>query len=295
MKLKQAKGVTPMRLAYKNLPIALIIASFSLFLFSSCSQDQGGRSRIPSSTVLVKADTSLRPTLLEMAENYSYVTFHKIQFHFVPDGDMFNSPEDDSFDVYIFGNNSTMDDARELNVVDTTGEITLAYAIPCIIVPKFNPHMITNLSDLVDHEIRIGIADPESDVLGGFALEIFQESNIYEKVNHRLIQVGPSALDLANHVSRSKLDAAISWTMSISWNPESFEVVLLVPSEIPRVAAITAIRSSNPTNAENANRLMTYLNSDRCKDIFRKWGYQTTDADVDMYAPAASIGGRPEF
>lgn len=284
-----------MRLAYKNLHIILIIASLSLFLLSSCDQDRGGRSSVPSSTVLVKADTSLRPTLMEIAENYSYVTFYKIQFHFVPDGAMLNSPEKDSFDVYIFANNSTMGNARQLSMVDTTGDITLAYAIPCIIVPKFNPHMITNLSDLADQELRIGIADPKSDVLGGFALEIFHESNLHNKIEHRLIQVGPSALDLANHVSRSKLDAAIAWTMSISWNPESFEVVLLVPSEIPRVAAITAVRSANPNNADNADRLMTYLNSDRCRDIFRKWGYQTSDADVDMYAPAASIGGNPEF
>jgi molybdate transport system substrate-binding protein len=208
---------------------------------------------------------------------------------------MLINAEADSFDVYVFSNNSIMDDARQINQVDSTGEITLAYAIPCIIVPKFNPHMITNLSDLVDSDLRIGIADPQNDVLGGFAREIFRESNIYDKIDHRLIPVGPSALDLANHVSRSKLDAAIAWTMSINWNPESFEVVLLVPSEIPRVAAITAVRAAHPTNSQNADRLMTYLNSDRCKDIFRKWGYQTLESDVDMYAPAASLGGRPEF
>ena len=284
-----------MRLAYKNLPIALMIASFSLFLLSSCAQEKGGTSRIVSSTVLVKADVSLKPTLKDVAENYSYVTFHKIQFHFATAGEMLNNPETDSFDVYIFANNSTMLDARHIDMVDSTGEITLAYAIPCIVVPKFNPNMITNLSDLVDNDIRIGIADPESDVLGTFALEIFRESDIYRKIDHRLIQVGPSALDLADHVSRSKLDAAIAWTMSINWNPESFEVVLLVPSEIPRVAAITAVRSAQPTNLENADRLMTYLNSDRCKDIFRMWGYQTQESDVDMYAPAASLGGKPEF
>jgi ABC-type Fe3+ transport system substrate-binding protein len=72
-------------------------------------------------------------------------------------------------------------------------------------------------------------------------------------------------------------------------------VVLFVPSEIPRIAVITAVPAAAPVNPANADRLMTYLNSDRCQAIFRTWGYLITEAEVTLYAPAAQIGGKPKI
>jgi len=147
-----------------------------------------------------------------------------------------------------------------------------------LIVPRFNRNlMITSLAEMKDSKLRIGIADPQSDVLGAFTVEMLKRNNIYESINHRLILTGPSALDLTERVSKCEIDVGVAWTMSTNWNPESFDVVLLVPNEIPRVAAITAVRA------------------DRCLNIFRKWGYLINESDIHMYAPAASIGGKPEF
>jgi len=106
--------------------------------------------------------------------------------------------------------------------------------------------MITSLAEMKDSKLRIGIADPQSDVLGAFTVEMLKRNNIYESINHRLILTGPSALDLTERVSKCEIDVGVAWTMSTNWNPESFDVVLLVPNEIPRVAAITAVRAASP-------------------------------------------------
>lgn len=282
---------------FRNKRFAPVIAVLCLssVLLCSCDQKQDSGSRFSNIEVLVRADISLKPTLLELSENFSFVTNYKIKFQFVPSNQLFSSPKADSIDIFIFANDSFIEAARSANLADTTGDLTLAYAVPCLIVPRFNPHMITALSDLKNQQLRVGIANPESDVLGAFSLELLEKNGLLPKIDRRLTFVGPSALDLAQSVSKSQFDVAVSWTVSVNWFPESFDMLLLVPNEIPRIAAVSAIRSANPVNTDNADRLITYLKSDRCLNIFRKWGYLTTDSDVDMYAPAAIIGGEPDF
>lgn len=267
----------------------------ALLFLCSCSQQQSPRVSESNDEVIVRADVTLKPTLLEVAENYSYVTNFQMMLQFAPSALLLSEPAVDSVAVFIFANDHYIEEARSLNLVDSVAEIVLAHAVPSLIVPRFNPYMITNLSDLKNSRLRIGIADPQSDILGAFALEILKKNYLFDLIEPRLILAGPSALDLADCVARSELDVGIAWTMSARWNPESFDVVLLVPNEIPRVAAICAVRACTPIDSAAADRLMTYLNSDRCQNIFRNWGYLTTESDIDMYAPAAIIGGKPPY
>jgi molybdenum ABC transporter molybdate-binding protein len=282
---------------FRTQRIAAVITVFFLtaLLFCSCSQEQSSRLSATSNTVFVRADVSLKSALEEIAENFSYVTNYRIRYQFAPSSQMLDVTDADSVDIFIFANDQFVESARQAGVVDSSDAAILAYAVPCLIVPRFNPHMITNLGDLENPRLRIGIADPNSDVLGAFSLELLRKNRLLDDLSHRLIYAGPSAKDLAERVAKSQIDVAVSWTASVNWYPESFDVLLLIPQEIPRIAAICAARSSKPVSGDNADRLMTYLKSDRCANIFRNWGYLTSDSDIDMYAPTAAIGGKPEF
>lgn len=285
-----------MRFAGRRVFYIVTVLCSTVLLLSSCSQKEGSKASKSSDEVRIRADVSLKPTLLEMAQNYHYVTNVWINFRFAPSASVLSDPAPDSVDVYIFGNDHYVEIARSMGQVDSTGEIVLAYAVPGVILPRFNRTiMVTDLSDLNNPQLRVGIADPQSDVLGEFTVEMLKKNDLYESLSHRLILTGPSALDLADRVSKSQLDAAIAWTLAANWYPESFDIVLLLPNEVPRVAVITAVRAAAPTDSSAADRLMTYLNSDRCANIFRKWGYLISESDVHTYAPAATIGGKPEF
>ncbi len=284
-----------MRFRTRNIAVALAAILLTTLLFSSCSQQQNSRTNPASSIVFVRADVSLKSVLEEISDNFFYVTNYRIQYQFVPSSRMLDVTDADSVDIFIFANDQYVEPARQAGLVDSTEAITLAYAVPCLIVPRFNPHMITNLGDLENTKLRIGIADPSSDVLGAFSLELLQKNQLLDDISHRLIYAGPSAKDLAERVAKSQIDVAVSWTAAVNWYPESFDVLLLIPQEIPRIAAICAARSAHPVTGDNADRLITYLKSDRCSNIFRNWGYLTSDSDIDMYAPTAAIGGKPEF
>ncbi|MBU1652026.1 substrate-binding domain-containing protein, partial [bacterium] len=264
-------------------------------LMTSCSNNSGGRDVSTDLETVVLADISLKPPLEKLAENYSYVTNYKVRFIYAPSNLLLNSPDADSVDLFLFANDQFIEPAREMGLADTTDPIHIAYTVPCLLAPSFNLHMITNLSDLDKSDLRIGIADPETDILGQFSLELLKKNGYYKELEHRLVYIGPSALDLADRVAKIQLDVAVGWTITDNWYPESFDVLLLVPNEIPRVAVVTAILSAKRPDPENAKRLVTYLKSDRCADIFRNWGYLISNSDVNMYAPTAEIGGMPEY
>jgi len=275
--------------------VLIVLLVISAFLLASCSSNSGGRQENSDVETVVMADLSLKPTLEKLAENYSYVTNYTVKFIYAPSSMVLNNPDVDSVDIFIFANDQYVEPAREMGLADTTDPVYIAYSVPCLLAPSFNLKMITNLSDLKQPDLRIGIADPKTDVLGQFALEVLKKNNYYDILKHRLVYIGPSALDLADKIAKTQVDVAIGWTVADNWFPQSLDVLLLVPNEIPRVAVVTAILAAKRPDPENADRLVTYLKSDRCGDIFRNWGYLIKDSDVHMYAPTSTIGGTPEY
>ncbi len=260
---------------------------------SSCNQTGGEKSTAGGNEVRVLADFCLKPTLSEIITNYQQETSNKVHVKYADYFDIHPDTPTDSADVYLLSNNripsSDIDSTAKL-----TGRISvLAYTIPCIIVPQLNPALIANLSDLARPGTRVGIADPNNDILGAFTVEILKDNHLYEKVKDHLVIVETSAQDLAERVARKSLDAAIGWNVFPNWTQGGTDVVLLSASEIPRIAAITAWRSSAPVDSISADKLMTYLKSDRCLEVFRKWGYITSPPELVTYAPIAVIGGTP--
>ncbi len=277
-----------------------LLLSGSFFLLA-CTQSNQNRNIPASYEVRGMADASLRPALEELAQAYQRETSFHLQLRFLSLQELIPNLPGDSVDVYFFANNSfpdsPVDSTAGLDSTagpdSTTGRI-LAYAVPCIIVPQFNSAMVSDLTDLLKPEIRLGMVDPAYDVLGLFSLEILKKNNVYQALESRLTLYGPSALDLAESVAKKEIDAAIGWTVFPNWTQGSTDVILLNPTQIPRVAALYILKAQKPIDSANADRLLTYLNSERCLEVFRKWGYLTSKTDLEMYAPLAELGGPPE-
>jgi molybdate transport system substrate-binding protein len=263
------------------------------FFLNSCSQEASDRNVQKSGEVTIKADVTLRLALIELAQKYQRETSNKIKLKFAPSAELNLDDPADSVDVYILANDPVASSLLDTATNDPSRKRTLAYAIPCIVIPSFNPAMISTLSDLTESNIQIGITDPKKDVLGQFALEILQKNRIYDKLANRLV-IASSAQDLAERVARKSLEAAIGWSNFPTWTQGGTDVVLLASNEIPRIAAISARRSSVSLDSTQAIKIMMYLGSDRALEVLRKWGYLISTTDIDQYATVAKIGGTPE-
>jgi molybdenum ABC transporter molybdate-binding protein len=239
------------------------------------------------------ANISLRSTLTELLQKYQAETSIKVNVRFVPSRDIRLDNPSDSVDIYILANDYTVSTTLDTAPPDPSKKHMMGYLIPCIVVPQFNPALVTSLTDLVKHDVRVGISDPGSDVLGQFAIEILRKNKLYDRLADRLV-IAASTQDLAERVAKKELDAAIGWTLFPTWTQGGTDVVLMASTEIPRVAAICARRSQTAVDSAQAIKLMTYLGSDRATDVFRQGGYTIAKTDIEMYATVAQIGGSPE-
>jgi ABC-type molybdate transport system substrate-binding protein len=275
--------------------------SFSLvilicLLLISCGGSQHSNNNLASSdNVFVRADTSLQLPLLELAQQYQYESSHIITLKFVPSMQVISITARDSVDILLFTNNNLADSARALGLIDTIPPVTIGYTLPCLIVPRLNPFVMSNLSDLCRFNLKIAFPNPSMDVLGAFALELLKNDKIYDQVQPKLNIVGNSAREVAERIAQSEFDVGIGWNFSNNWNPDLFDIVLLLPSEVPRIALICAAKTTKPIHPTSTDRFITYLKSDRCQAVFRKWGFLVSPSDLDAYAPDATIGGKPVY
>lgn len=263
--------------------------------FHACTQEADTKAKTGNQHLYIRADVALKPTLLEVAQDYHFLTSTTIHFDFSMTSQVLGDGFADSVDAFIFLNDHYVAKAREMGVADSSDAITLAYAVPSMILSHTNSSLISTLADLTANPLRLGIADSHTDLLGMFTLELLKRNRLYDSIKPNLVQKQFSAFDLTDLVSKSELDAAICWSVAYNWNPESFDVVLLMSNEIPRVAVISSVRSAKPVDPALADHFMKYLKMDRCRFIFRKWGFLINDSDIDMYAPTAEIGGEPQF
>jgi molybdenum ABC transporter molybdate-binding protein len=277
----------------KSIFLQLTVLACGFSVLNSCSQGSKEKEPTRGGSVIIKADVALRPTILELAQNYQQETAIKVQVKFASSQDMLVDAPGDSTDIYILANDNISSSMLDTVSLDPTSKRIMGYMIPCIIVPQHNPALVTSLADLTNNNVRLGISDPHSDVLGQFALEILKTNQVYDDLSDHLV-IASSTQDLAERTARKELDAAIGWTLFPSWTQGGTDVVLLAASEIPRIAAVCARRSQVPVDSVQAAKLMTYLGSERALDVFRKWGYLITKTDIEMYASVANIGGTPE-
>jgi len=264
-------------------------------LLGSCTQqsDDGRNSPATASSNLVRvqADQSLRPVLSEIAGLYEGDNSAPLFLVYAPSLQIQPDRAGDSVDVYLLANNGYPTAPEN---PDSSARVILSYAIPCIAVPELNPALVTDLKYLQQTNMLVGIADPASDILGRFTIEILKKNGFYSELSARLVPIGPSALELADAVARGDVDAAIGWTVFPNWISGSADVILLNDIEIPRIAAISAWRAISPVDSVGAARFMNYLQTEGSLACFRKYGYLVLDSDLEMYAPIARVGGMPE-
>ncbi len=110
-------------------------------------------------------------------------------------------------------------------------------------------------------------------------------------IGKNIVTHAESCEKTATLVSLKSVDAVIGWHVFHDWDPDKIDVVYLKPEELPRIAYIPAAISTYAKDRESAQEFIDFLVSRQGQDIFRKWGYITTEDEARQFAPEAKIGG----
>jgi len=192
-------------------------------------------------------------------------------------------------DIYAPGSPDFMSSANKNNVTYADTVRILAYLVPAIIVQKGNPKNITSLEDLAKPGVRVAIGDTKSVAVGVYALELLNDSNLWNAVKPNIVTYASSAPQLQSLIAIGSVDAVIGWHVFYYWNTNVSDIVWITPGKIPKISYIPAAISKYTEDRDLAQQFLNYLVSDEAKAFFVKYNYFSTLDEAKQYAPNATV------
>jgi len=139
--------------------------------------------------------------------------------------------------------------------------------------------------------LKVGIGNPDSVCVGLYAIEILDSNNLLKSIFPNIVTQATSCDATATLISLKSVDAVMGWSVFQDWDPQRIERVLLKPEQLPRLAYIPAAVSTFSKDKVLAAQFIDFLVSPAGQDIFKKWGYNVTEAEARKFAPQAKVGG----
>jgi molybdate transport system substrate-binding protein len=268
-----------------SVPPATISTSF-------ITTDSPISSPLAGKEISVFAGSASKPALDEAATAFEKQTGVKVYLTYGGSGSVLSQMElSKTGDIYIPGSPDYLVKADKKNITDPTTAKIVAYLIPAICVQSGNPKNIQSLSDLAKPGITVGIGNPTTVCVGLYAVEILDKNHLLPEVYKNIITQASSCDSTATLISLKSVDAVLGWGVFHDWNPNNIDTIYLKPEQISRLAYIPAAISTFCKEKKTAVSFIDFLTSSAGQEIFRKWGYDTTEAEARKYAPNAEIGG----
>ena len=242
-------------------------------------------------TITAFCGSASKPAMEEAALAFEDETGIKVYLNFSGSGTMLSQMKvSQSGDLYIPGSPDYMVMAENDGVADPDTVRIISYLVPAVLVQEGNPSGIHALADLAREGIEVGIGNPEAVCVGLYAYEILEYNDLLAEVESNIVTHAESCSKTATLVALKTVDAILGWRVFSSWH-DTIDAVYLEPQQIPRLAYIPGAVSTFAEDRESAGRFLDYLTSPAGQEIFRKWGYLSTETEAREYAPGAQIGG----
>jgi molybdate transport system substrate-binding protein len=242
--------------------------------------------------ISVFAGSASKPALDEAARIFEKQTGVKVYLTYGGSGSVLSQMElSQTGDIYIPGSPDFLVKAEKKKITDPATTKIIVYLIPAINVQPGNPKNIQSLSDLAKPGITVGIGNPSTVCVGLYAVEILDTNNLLADVYKNIVTQTSSCDNTATLISLKSVDAVMGWSVFHNWDPENIDTIYLKPEQITRLAYIPAAISTFCKEKVAAAAFIDFLTSSSGQEIFKKWGYDVTEAEARKYAPNAQVGG----
>ncbi len=191
-------------------------------------------------------------------------------------------------DVVAMASIEDMEKAVKMGLVDPESVRVVACTVPAIIVPRGNPAGIRSLEDLAKPGVRIAIADPESVVVGRYAVKLLEYNHLWSRVKRNIVAYARNFADLVNMLlaARGEIDAIIAFHVAHYWYPNETELIMLPRDKVPCATCIT-IGYVPGGDRDLAERFIEYVLT-KGLGVLRRYHYMSED---EALRHALRIGG----
>jgi molybdate transport system substrate-binding protein len=249
-------------------------------------------SPLAGKTITAFVGSASKPPMDEAAKVFENQTGVKVYLTYGGSGTVLSQMElSKTGDLYIPGSPDYMIKSDAKGITDPSTTKIIVYLVPAVCVQHGNPKNIQSLTDLAKPGITVGIGNPSTVCVGLYAIEILDKNQLLPGVYKNIITQAASCDNTASLISLKSVDAVMGWSVFHDWNPDNIDTIYLKPEQLPRLAYIPAAISTFCKEKEAAGAFIDFLTSKAGQDIFKKWGYDVTEAEARKYAPNASIGG----
>jgi len=195
-------------------------------------------------------------------------------------------------DLYISGSPDFIEVGEQKGVLVKGSAKPVAWLIPALIVPKGNPANVKSLEALARRDVIVGMGNPESVCMGLYGIEILQANNLLARVLPNVKVFAKSCEDVISLVIMGNVDVVIGWDSCVSWNRKELEMVKIPPDRIPRIAYVAAAIPVSAKDRKASEGFIAWLLSPASREVFKKWGYVTTEEEAKLLAPFSKTGGQ---
>jgi len=260
---------------------------FSLILFFAFyNLNLNAQGIIEGAGLSIFSGAGAKPAMDEVCQKFESQYGFKVKINYAGGGEALSQMIlSKSGDIYIAPEQRFIESAKEKQVIDPQTIRTLAYMIPVIGVKKGNPKNITTLADLSRPGIRIGIARPETTLVGKYALEIFSKTGLAKEIEKNITTQTVRPDQLLTMLIFDQIDAGIIWHFYQTCAPDKIEIIYLSPQQITGIGKLQIAISVFNKERELAQKFVDFATSAQGKTIFRKRGYIVDVEEIKKYYP----------
>ena len=161
-------------------------------------------------TLTIHCAAGIKGPVAEIAKDYEARFGTRVQLAYGGSGTLLSSLRIRSHgDIYIAGDDSYIDTARELGLIAEV--LAMATMRPIIAVQKFNPKRVKSYRDLLSPDVRVGLGNPEAAAVGRIAKMTATSLSIWEELASKVTVFKPTVNDLGNDLYIGAIDAAVIW------------------------------------------------------------------------------------
>lgn len=247
--------------------IAIIMIASTSF---GCIKQSGQESK----SLIICAAASLKDALNEIKPLFEQDTGIFLTFNFGSSGALQKQIEEGApADVFISAGKKQMDELESKGLIDDKSRRNILGNQLVLIVPKENQDQIEDISQLANKDVRISIGEPTSVPAGQYAKEAQEYLKLWDVLRKKCV-LAKDVKQVTAYVEKGEVAAGIVYhsdaaALKNSVIVQTFDTQWHQPIVYPGAS----IHSSKEKEA--AELLLDYLNTQKAKEIFHKYGFDT--------------------
>lgn len=227
---------------------------------------------VEATELTVSAAASLSNAFKEIAAAFEQqAPQHRVHLNFAGSGALLQQMAHGApVDVFASADQATMDQARDLNLLDNASRRDFVSNSLVLITPAGGQPLQALDDLLLPAYPRIAVSNPDSVPVGRYSREVLTGLHLWHALTDKLIQTQNVRQSL-DYVARGEVDAGFVYATDAALMADRVSVQLQVPTPTPELypIAITASGSDNPASAA----FVEFLFAPDSQAILQRYGF----------------------